>query len=233
MRHRVLLFAKAPRPGGVKTRLAPALGEDGAAGLYEALLADTVDRLRDLEVPLEIHAAPGSAGPEWFRERYPSTRVRRQRGDDLGERLARAFDESFRQGDDAVMAVGSDHPTIPLEYLREGFRALADRDAVLGPGRDGGYYAVAIRRSAWPDAWALFRDIPWSTDRVASATRDAASAAGIDLGELPEWYDVDRPEDLALLRRDASPESRSYRTLERLSGEGTTERGKDGGGTTW
>lgn len=229
MKRRILLFARLPRPGGSKTRLSPALGSDGAARLYEALLDDTLARLRALGPPVELHVTPPTREEvDWFRDRYPSVPVRVQEGDDLGERLARAFGASFGGGDDAVMAVGSDHPTLPPSYLRRGFEALADRDAVMGPGRDGGYYALGIRAAAWPAARRLFRDVPWSTSGVARVTRRSADEAGLDLAELPEWYDVDRPPDLELLRRDASPDSRSLRTLEQLTSgapEDVPERG--------
>jgi rSAM/selenodomain-associated transferase 1 len=230
MKRRILLFAKLPRVGSSKTRLAPALGLEGAARLSEALLDDTLARLRALGPPVELHVTPPTPDElDWFRDRYPSVPVRDQRGEDLGERLARAFGASFDGGDDAVMAVGSDHPTLPLSYLRRGFEALAERDAVMGPGRDGGYYALGIRAAAWPAARRLFRDVPWSTSRVARVTRRSAEVAGLDLAGLPEWYDVDRPRDLERLRRDASPEGRSLRTLERLADDEPEDVPEPGG----
>lgn len=228
-----MLFARAPEPGRSKTRLASALGAEGASRLYEALLADTLDRLRAAGVPLEIHAAGAGDAREWFRDRYPDLPVRRQEGQGLGDRLEAGFQRAFRSGVTRAVAVGSDHPTLPGEYLARALRSLEDHDAVVGPGRDGGYYAVGVRRESWPAAGALFRGIPWSTEDVLAATRNAAREAGLNLGELPEWYDVDRPGDLDLLRRDASPGSRSLRTLRALreregaAGDGTTgDRGE-------
>lgn len=234
MSGRLLLFAKAPGPGRAKTRLAPVLGEAGAARFYEALLDDTVRRLRNVDARLELHVAPGGDGAGWFRSRYPEIPVRLQRGEGLGARLKGAFGRSFDRGDRAAMAVGSDHPTLPAEYLNRGFEALAERDLVLGPGRDGGYYAVGIRRAAWPAASEIFRGVPWSTARVTAVTRAAAEAAGLSLEELPRWYDVDRPADLSLLRRDASPDSRSLRALERLEERRPPSDPEDrGGGFEW
>lgn len=223
-----MLFARVPEPGRSKTRLAPALGAEGASRLYEALLADTVDRLREVGPPIEIHAAGAEDAREWFRSRYPELPIRRQVGQGLGQRLEEGFRRAFRNRVVRVVAVGSDHPTLPGEYVAAAFRRLRDHDAVVGPGRDGGYYAVGVRRESWPAARVLFRGIPWSTEEVLEATRDAAAETELSLGELPVWYDVDRPEDLALLRRDASPESRSLHTLrtleegESVAGDGTT-----------
>lgn len=197
------------------------------------MLADTVELLRDVEASLELRVPPSDAAVAWFREAHPDLPVRRQRGGELGERLAHGFEESFRRGVAAVMAVGADHPTLPPAFVRDGFDALADRDAVVGPSRDGGYYAVAVRREAWPAASALFRDIPWSSPRVTEVTRRVASEAGLDLGELARWYDVDRPEDLEALRRDASPGSRSLRMLERLTDGTPDEAREERGGSRW
>ncbi len=217
---RVLLFGKVPRPGDVKTRLAPALGTEGAARLYRAFLEDTVRLARASgagEVELWLAGPVGAA--EGLADRHPGLSVRAQAGRGLGERLRRAFASIFRRGAGSAAVLGTDHPTLPPERIDAAFAALGEADAALGPTPDGGYYLLALRREAWPAAAGLFRDVPWSTPEVAPVTRSRARAAGLDLAVLPAWYDVDEPDELARLRRDADPDSATGRALARLDGE--------------
>ncbi len=173
---------------------------------------DLVARVRATERELWIPRRPGA---ESLASRYPSARLRWQGDGDLGERLGRAFGIAFREGADHVLVLGSDHPTLPAEYLERGFSALKGAHLVLGPSIDGGYYALALRRYAWPRAATLFRDIPWSTPRVLERTRERARMGGLCHVELPAWYDVDEPAALRLLQRDVTPESRTSRALAR------------------
>lgn len=243
---RLLLFGKIPAAGRTKTRLAPLLGAEGAAALYRAFLDDAVAmalRVGGVSVELWLEPpAPGEPGPgrrsalpagppggpgaagsggeaARLSRRYGGIPVRWQEGEGLGARLATAFDRAFREGAERTMAVGSDHPTLPARLLEEGFEGLARAELVLGPSRDGGYYAIGLSRPAWPRASALFRGIPWSTGEVAARTRARASELGLRAVELAEWYDVDDPEDLELLKRDVSPGSRTARILARLGEE--------------
>lgn len=217
----LLLFGKVPLPGGAKTRLAPALGEEGAARLYRAFLDDTVALARSVEVERRgLWLAGPAEGRRRLSERHPELTVRAQRGEDLGTRMARAIGDAFRRGAGRIVVVGTDHPTLPPARLRRAFRLLASADLVLGPTDDGGYYALGLRREAWPEGRDLFGDVPWSTERVLASTRSRADRAGLSRRELRGWYDVDRPEELARLRRDASPDSRSAAVLRSLeSGE--------------
>lgn len=214
------LFGKVPEPGSTKTRLAPALGDRGAARLYRAFLDDTVRRTAAVEVERRtLWLAGGDGGRERVRKRHRGLRVRPQRGGDLGERMAHAMETSFSEGAGRVLIVGTDHPTLPPERPELAFRLLQSADLVLGPSDDGGYYAIGLRRAAWPSARQLFRDVPWSTGRVLDVTRSKADRAGLDRRELPGWYDVDLPSELERLRRDADPDSASLRVLRSLEAE--------------
>lgn len=218
----LILFGKVPESGSVKTRLAPELGEEGAARLYRAFLEDTV-RLTS-EVPgvgrRSLWLAGDEAGREGIRDRLGegAMPVRAQRGRDLGARMASALEDAFFDGAGRALIVGTDHPTLPPGRLERAFRWLREVDLVLGPSDDGGYYAVGVRRSAWPRAAEIFRGISWSTARVLEETRSRADGAGLSRRELEPWYDVDRPEELARLRRDAAPGSASARVLRELEG---------------
>lgn len=111
---------------------------------------------------------------------------------DLGQRLARATDRAFTRGADGVILLGADSPTLPAHVLSDAAASLVRHDAVLGPTDDGGYYLLALRRRQ-P---ALFERIDWGGAQVADQTRQRATAAGLDLHELPSWYDLDRFDDL-------------------------------------
>jgi uncharacterized protein len=214
---RLILFGKLPEPGRAKTRLAPRLGEEGAARLYQAFLDDTITLCGRVEgASLEVWASGGAGVREYFAGRYPGLPVRLQSGRDLGERLSGAFESSFAAGKDHVVITGSDHPTLPSSYLDRAFSALVDALLVIGPSADGGYYAIGLARHAWPEAASLFVGVPWSTPAVLETTRRTARRLGFGHVELPEWYDVDDPSGLRRLRREADPASHTGRMLARL-----------------
>lgn len=153
---------------------------------------------------------------DWFRGRYPDFRLRWQEGPDLGARLHGAFGAAFGEGVGRVLAVGSDHPTLPADHLRAGFSGGPGPEVRLGPTPDGGYWGIGLTRAAWPRAAALFRGLPWSTPRLLAATRRRAAALGVPVRELPSWYDVDDPAGLDRLAEDVLPGSATARALERL-----------------
>lgn len=188
---RLLLFTKPAREGRVKTRLIGDLTAAEAATLHAAFLDDLVDRLREGDFELQLAWALDEqdempAGP------VPGVR---QEGNDLGERLHRALSEASRDGS-SVMALGSDHPTLPLALIHEAFERLEKgAEVVLGPAEDGGYYLIALQAHAVDPG--LFRGIPWSTGRVLSATLERCGSLAVEL--LPPASDVDTPEDLRRL----------------------------------
>lgn len=219
-RRHLILFGKVPAAGSAKTRLAPVLGEEGAARLYRAFLDDTVrrtERVPDVE-RRSLWLAGGESGRAELGRRYPDLSVRPQRGEDLGTRMAGALRAAFGDGAARAVIVGTDHPTLPPARLARAFRWLRSVDLVLGPSDDGGYYAAGVRREAWPEAREIFRDVPWSTGRVLEVTRTRAEGIDLSRRELEPWYDVDRPEELARLGRDAGPGSESARVLRELAG---------------
>lgn len=198
----LVLFARAPQPGHVKTRLAPLLGREGAARLYRAFLEDaarTYVRGRDWTPVL---AADPSAdhplltvlfGPPWRREA--------QAEGDLGSRLTAAFRDEAALGASAILAVGSDHPALPRGHLLEMFRALkSGKEAAIIPAEDGGYCAIGLTREIAPEK--VFEAIPWSTPAVLEATLDRLAGLGASVSVLDSFYDVDRPEDVGRLARD-------------------------------
>jgi len=198
----LVIFAKAPIPGEVKTRLCPPLTADEAATLHGSFVLDTLERTKAavarLKLPLDryLACAPSSA-LVFFKimEERQGVSLVDQAGDDLGARMGQAFDTMFERGYERVVIVGTDVPTLPLDHYQQTLALLHRHDLVLGPALDGGYYLIGLTKPA-P---GLFEDIPWSTDRVLMLTRERADGLGLRTALLPEWGDVDTIDDLRAL----------------------------------
>ena len=211
----LILFARTPEPGRVKTRLAGRLTAAGAADLYAAFLADASRVYLDPERWHSVLCAetdpPGPRLQALFPEPWD---FGVQVAGDLGERLTSAFRREFLRGAPEAAAVGSDHPSLSRERVAEVFLQLArGHDAVILPAEDGGYCAVGLSASA-PVA-EVFRDISWSTPAVLEETVARMRGAGMRFRLLDPAYDVDLPEDLDRLRRDLAardPREEDYPT---------------------
>ena len=217
----IAVMARPLLRGAVKTRLATALGDDGALAVYERLLRGTLDAAEQVPgaalVLAEAPAGPGaetpkSAGadreapcPVDILEGRPSWSRLNQIGDGLGDRLTGVFAALFTDGASAVVIVGSDSPTLPPEYLEQAFGELREADLVLGPAADGGYYLIGAGRQTWSvDGGAfgdLLRESPMSSPGLLDHTLRAAQAGGLRVAQLPLWVDVDEPADLGVFDR--------------------------------
>jgi hypothetical protein len=204
------IFAKAPIPGQVKTRLCPPLSLEDATRLYECFLLDTVARACSL-ADVHVFVAITPADTELvFRALLPfPVRYVSQRGATLGEREANVFAELFHQGFSRVVIIGSDIPTMPVAHLRDAFTLLEspDTDVVLGPSEDGGYYLIGAR-ALQP---ALFENVHWSTASVLEETLAQAGRAGLRVAQIPAWYDVDEEDDLRKLIAELTPPENAAR----------------------
>lgn len=206
----LLVFARFPEPGRVKTRLEPALGPHGAAALHRSMAERTLRRLEGFRVQVRFDGADADRVREWL---GPARALRAQGPGDLGARLRRGFAEGFAEGADPVLAVGTDCPRLGPAEVRAALAALESKDAVFGPATDGGYYLVALRRRAWSRAASLFDAVPWGGAEVLRASLAAARSAGLATRLLPALADVDRPGDLAELETELDREG----TLETVS----------------
>lgn len=190
---RILVFAKAPVPGRVKTRLIPALGAAGAARLAARMLDHALAQARAAGVgPVELCMSPAPGEVEWSGTPLPPDIATSDQGEgDLGARMARAAQRCIDAGE-AVLLVGTDCPGLDAERLRQAAARLQDHDAVIHPAEDGGYPLLGLNAFA-P---GLFADMPWSTADVARLTlnRMAALGWGVWVGNM--LRDIDEPDDL-------------------------------------
>lgn len=198
----LILFARAPVAGRVKTRLSPPLSAEQAAHLYRAFLEDAARAYLDTGRWRPVLAAEPEADDPLLVALFPPPWRREPQGEgDLGARLTAAFRRELSAGAPAALAVGSDHPSLPRRRLADALAALErGADAAVVPAQDGGYCAIALSRRVEPAE--VFRDIPWSTPGVLAATLARLTQAGLVVAALAPAYDVDRPEDLERLRRD-------------------------------
>jgi uncharacterized protein len=201
-RTRIAVFARAPVAGAVKTRLAGALGAEGAAELHARLARHALATAIAANVgPVELWCAPDTAHPFFAAcATELGVTLHAQRGDDLGARMHDAFEHAARSGD-ALVVIGADCPALSGEHLRDAAAALATCDAVFAPAEDGGYVLVGLAR---PVA-GLFADIAWGGPDVMAQTRARLAASHLACKELATLWAVDRPEDVARLERAGWP----------------------------
>ncbi|MGH8503193.1 MAG: TIGR04282 family arsenosugar biosynthesis glycosyltransferase [Gammaproteobacteria bacterium] len=200
---RLLVFAKAPIPGQVKTRLMPDLSADACARLHRRLIVRGLTTALAANLgPVELWCAPDCTHPFFAAcARRFGIVIRAQQGEDLGARMYLALAASLRQAQCAVI-IGCDCPALDARYLSQACGALArGASVVLGPAEDGGYVLIGLRRvtATGTPARKIFEDIAWGGSMVLAQTRERLRACGLSWRELPPLWDVDRPADLARL----------------------------------
>jgi rSAM/selenodomain-associated transferase 1 len=184
------VFAKRPVPGAVKTRLAAATSPEWAARVAEAFLADTLDRLAEVDARRVLAFAPADAEPFFHGIARGRFIVSTQSEGDLGRRMAAFLGEQLALGAAAVVLVGTDSPTLWSNYVDQAFRVLEWADVVLGPATDGGYYLIGCAHRVPP----IFDGITWGGPHVLAQTV-ARLPAEYRLALLNPWYDVDTLDD--------------------------------------
>lgn len=198
MKNALIVFAKRPEPGAVKTRLTALLTPEEAARLYEAFLRDALLQYAALDVAVRLYFGP-PAGPVAEGLVPDDVSVHLQQGPGLGARMKIAFVESFAAGYERLVIIGTDHPTLPSAYIEQAFAALEKPSVVsIGPSDDGGFYLLGMN-DFYPE---LFHDMRYSHDGVFEQTLDRAARVEAHLTILPPWYDVDTPGALHRLASD-------------------------------
>jgi rSAM/selenodomain-associated transferase 1 len=189
----VVVFAKAPRPGFVKTRLIPQVGAEGSCRLHEAFVQDTLDILREVEsiCDIEIHA-----DFLWDTWAAKGRTLKLQTKGDLGIRMRIALEAALSESRPLAVILGSDSPTLPAAHVRQILECPAD--VCLGPASDGGFYAIACRK-IMP---AMFDGVAWSSPQTLEQTIAAIENTGLTVTLGPGWYDIDSGDDLQRLLAD-------------------------------
>ncbi|GAB4363321.1 MAG: hypothetical protein Kow00128_03930 [Deltaproteobacteria bacterium] len=198
----LILMAKAPLPGTVKTRLCPPLTAASAASLYAGMLSDLAEEvgagLRGVRRYL-FFFPPGTEAEAHF-DAKPFRRFERvlQRGRNLGERMDRAIRVALSDGARRVVVIGADCPFLTASRIRSAFRELSGpADLVFGPSEDGGFYLIG---ASFP-VTDLFRGVAWGTGSALAEVASRCRRSGLSFAFLPTEFDVDRPADLDALRR--------------------------------
>lgn len=186
MRRRLIIFVKAPIPGLVKTRLASDIGPESALNTYLNLVRVLLSTVRP-RTDVELRFTPDDAKALIEPWRQPGWILCPQGPGNLGARLDRAFSDAFQQGARRVLALGSDCPYVEREDIDLAYKALQDRDVVLGPATDGGYWLIGLRKPLS----SLFRRMPWSQPDLAKETFARARASGVSVKRLRILEDVD------------------------------------------
>jgi hypothetical protein len=193
---RLLVLARAPEPGKVKTRLAASLGTNAAAELYEKLLHGCLEMSVSADLcPVEIWCSPSPqhAFFQHCRDRYHTGLYPQVKGD-IGQRMSHAIMSALQRAEHAVL-IGADCPALGHDDLDRAFNALQQgADVVLGPAEDGGYYLIGMS-GCYP---SLFENIPWSTQNVLALTETRMRERGLNWHSLPVRRDVDTAEDYAV-----------------------------------
>ena len=192
-----VLFAKKPVPGAVKTRLQSHLSASEATRLYEAMLLDCATALHATRAAAKVVAFTPAHAEDALRTLLApigTFEYAPQPEGDLGQRMESLMQWAFARGAERVVIIGSDSPSLPARYIDEGLALLREKEVVLGPSTDGGYYLVGRRKGES----RIFQDVAWSTGMVFEQT--LARLGTQTLGLLPPWYDVDTPAEAGFLK---------------------------------
>ena len=195
-REAIIIFARPPEKGAVKTRLAASLGDDTALTIYNALLQHTHDITCNLRCDKYIFYAGHIANKDHWGESYSR---HLQQGTGLGNRMQSAFNQLFQDGYSRVVLIGSDCLELTPSVLEQAFLLLDKKDIAIGPALDGGYYLIGMKEGLKE----VFDGVAWSTEKVWQQTKERILAKGYSYGILPVLRDVDTVEDLPeeLLRK--------------------------------
>lgn len=190
----LIIFARYPRSGVVKTRLASHRGAEWATEFYRSCAEHIFDEAKKL--PTAIAKFIFCSEPEYIDKMKQwagaSFTYVQQTGDDLGKRMHNAFATIFQNGIQKAIIIGTDIPDLSSDILRQAFSKLETDDIVIGPSSDGGYYLVGMKRLYSE----LFTDIPWSTEHVFEKTLKKINEKDCSVAFLPELMDIDTQEDV-------------------------------------
>ncbi len=194
----LIIFAKTPVKGRVKTRLQKNLSQTNVLKLYKEFLLQTVcltEKVKDCKKIIACYPDKNHPYFKTLAKRFGFHLIR-QNGRGLGERMKNAITDFLNNGYKKVLIIGCDSPTLPKEYIEAAFKILDKKRLVIGPSCDGGYYLIGVRGAAPP----VFNNIKWGTKDVLKETlRRIPKKMLLSFHLLPFWYDVDTSDDLEFL----------------------------------
>jgi len=189
----VVVFAREPQEGRVKTRLAESIGAQKACHIYETLLTHTLDVLNCTDHELIVYLTDESNRCFLQDSKYPDNlSIRQQSLGDLGNKMRTMFEELFAEGAGKIVLVGSDCPWLSSKHINQAFYYLTNNDVVLGPADDGGYYLIGLSKKCLD----LFSGVEWSTAKVLEQTKALILQHHLSYRELETLSDVDYIEDI-------------------------------------
>ena len=199
MKKALLTFVKAPVPGTVKTRLQAGIGPEKTVEIYKSFIREILSITAGFKnIDRFLGCAP-SSNHDFFTEMAQLYNIETfdQRGSNLGEKIINAFNDYFATGYDSIVLIGSDSPTMPVEYIKMAYQKLEENDFVVGPCCDGGMYLIGAKKKLDP---SIFQNIPWDTSEVLNLVLEKLFNRNIQFSMLPFWYDVDNADDLKFLK---------------------------------
>lgn len=196
----LLIFTRNPEAGKVKKRLAADIGEKSALKVYELLLKHTASVTKDLPCRKRVYYSERIQKDDFWDESFYEKKV--QKGEDLGERMQRAFDEGFADGFKKIIVIGSDLYDFQKEDLEKAFFELRDSDFVLGPAQDGGYYLFGMNKVISN----VFKNKKWGTSSILKDTMTDLKKEKVaflqDKNDIDNFKDLQKEEDLMKLLKN-------------------------------
>ena len=215
----LIMFAKYPEKGKVKSRLILEGYEGLAADLYRCFIEDLIERLSTGNYTFLMAYDPPEKKDDFIKMFGDGLSYVPQERKDLGFRMHRAFTDCFANGFRSAVIIGSDSPDIPRGIIEEAFHSLNKHGAVLGPAWDGGYYLIGFSRDFISEH--VFENIQWSTAHVFEETMRRFQEAGILVHLLPAWRDIDRADDVySLIKESEGSDFVKSRTIKFLKKNG-------------
>jgi rSAM/selenodomain-associated transferase 1 len=197
----IIIMAKVPRVGFVKTRLQPFLSDEQTVSLAVCFLQDAISNANRITPNIIVAFTPPDGRKEVAAlSSELNVFLIEQRGGDLGERIESAVEYAQSKNFNPIIVIGTDSPTLPVEYIQTAVESFQSgkTDVALGAAEDGGFYLIGLRKNH-P---GIFDNIAWSSTSVFEQTTQNVKQLGLQLRRLPEWFDVDTPADLFRLREE-------------------------------
>lgn len=196
MKRFLIVFAKEPQEGKVKTRLRKYFSDAQLLNLYKAFLKDSLNIAKKVHCEEKVLAFHSTKSPDYLKKIARGFKFYKQKGKNLGERMHNAFVRAHESKAEKTVIIGSDSPALSFETVQQAFQKLDRYDIILGPVTDGGYYLIGLKEPCF----GLFRGVKWSSPSVLNDTLRQAKQFRKTVALLPKWHDVDDPESLEYLR---------------------------------